>query len=1068
MLMIDTKPEERQRKKKRFFFDRRWLKKEGVQDVIRNAWDQVFEGSRMFRIKCKIRNCRIELLKWKNNSNCNAKKKIDQLKSQLEKLQYNTHMESRREIVDLKNQLKVAYKEEELFWHQKARINWIKEGDKNTKFFHAHVKGRRRRNRMLNLQREDGSWTENEQELGKEVADFYRQLFTSKGNGSTEEILRGIPPTITASMNDQLTRGVDEEEIRSALFSMSPDTAPGMDANRLKGVLNFCISKTQSAFIPGRQILDNVIIAHEYLHFLKNKRYGKEGYMAVKLDMSKAYDRVEWKFLRDIMQKMGFSSRWIRWIMKCVESVCYSFNINGEVKEFVVPERGIRQGDPLSPYLFLLCSEGFSNLLDSAEENKQFTGLKISRNGPRLTHLFFADDSLIFCKADTKHAEELRRILEAYERSSGQVINLEKSSVFFSKNMEHSKKIEVCCRLGNIQMVNQGKYLGLPMVITRTKDQIFGFIRDNMNKHLGSWKQKLLSQAGKEVLLKAVTQAMPTYAMSCFKLPLKLCKELSAMMARYWWGDNDGKDKMHLCSWKRITQAKNQGGLGFKDLVNFNRALLGKQIWRMLVNPNLLASKVLKAKYYPTGSIFKSKCPQNASWIWQSLRGATQQVEDGTWKKIGNGLSTDIWEDKWIVGNKEGRPSTTKPPECKVQKVQDLITHRRWNRVVVLRTFNGRDAEKILSIPISLAGKEDSNFWIHSPTGQYTVNTGYKVLMKEKEIRERNGYDGAGTSRHSSSKQMWTCLWKLNIKHKLKTFMWKCINNALPVNEVIFSRTQKGDPICKVCGEGVETVDHALLNCRQAKQVWQIAPVQWEGAREKQGCFKDWWNEIAGARSRQAGDEHLGLTVNILWQIWKSRNEWEFNNNQRHALKTIQTAQEEWIEFCEVYKDKEQLSTVETAANQFQGVEVEDAEVVQVKIAALRNPNSNEVGIGVTAMSKGNVVVAAWAMHERSYNCPQLDEAEAIKLAMSKLVVKGWRKVIIQSCNKQLIQQICSGRASNIKLNTLVDDILSLKALFRMCSFCAISKVDNHISIKVGDYALGIIHDEEWFNPLCC
>nr|XP_027120353.1 uncharacterized protein LOC113737302 [Coffea arabica] len=100
--------------------------------------------------------------------------------------------------------------------------------------------------------------------------------------------------------------------------------------------------------------------------------------------------------------------------------------------------------------------------------------------------------------------------------------------------MEHSKKLEVCCRLENIQMVNQGKYLGLPMVITRTKGQIFGFIRDNIKKNLGSWKQKLLSQAGKEVLLKPVTQAMPTYAMSCFKLPLKLCKELSAMMARYW------------------------------------------------------------------------------------------------------------------------------------------------------------------------------------------------------------------------------------------------------------------------------------------------------------------------------------------------------------------------------------------------------------------------------------------------------------------------------------------------------------------------------------------------------
>nr|XP_027123998.1 uncharacterized protein LOC113740655 [Coffea arabica] len=868
MLMIDTR-----KRKRRFYFDKRWLKREGIQDVIRNAWEKDCEGSRMFRVKCKIRNCRIELLKWKNNSNCNAKKKIIQIKSQLEKLQSSTHYGTRKETVSLKEQLKEAYKKKELYWHQKARLNWIKKGDKNTKFFHAQVKGRRRRNRMLNLQREDGSWTENEQELGEEVANYYKQLFTSNWNGSPEEILRGIPSTITASMNDQLARGVDEEEIRTTIFSMSPDTAPGMD-----------------------------------------------------------------------------------------------------------------------------------------------------------------DDSLIFCKANTKQTEELRRILVAYEKSSGQLINLEKSSVFFSKNMDHGKKLEVCCRLGNIQMVNQGKYLGLPMVITRTKDQIFGFIRDNIKKNFGSWKQRLLSQAGKEVLLKAMTIAMPTYTMSCFKLPLKLCKEISALMASYWWGDTNGKEKMHQCSWKRISQNKNQGGLGFKDLVNFNRALLGKQIWRLLVNPNLLISKVLKAKYYPTGSFFNCKCPQNASWIWQSLMGAKQFVEEGTWRKIGNGCKTDIWEDKWIIGNKEGRPSTPKPPECKVQKVQDLIIQKRWNRVEVFRTFNSEDAERILSIPISLAGKEDNNFWIHSPTGQYKVSTRYKVRMKEKETQERVGYKGAGPSTHNAAKQMWSCLWKLNIKQKLKTFMWKCINNSLSVKEVIFSRTKKEDPIYKACGEGVETVKHMLLNCRQAKQ---------------------------------DGEEHLGLTVNILWQVWKSRNEWEFNNKQRHAMTTIKKAQEEWMEFCEAYKQKEQVSTAETTANQMPRIEEENAEVIQVKIAALSKPNSKEVGIGVTTMTEGNVIVAAWAIHEKSYNCPQLDEAEAIKIVMSKLVVKGWRKVNIQSCNKHLHQQISATNASNIKLHTLVEDILSLKALFQMCSFGVISKNNNHVNTTVGEYALGIIHDEEWINPLC-
>ena len=114
------------------------------------------------------------------------------------------------------------------------------------------------------------------------------------------------------------------------------------------------------------------------------------------------------------------------------------------------------------------------------------------------------------------------------------MINIEKSSVFFSKNMSSVKKDEVCKELGKIQKVSQGKYLGLPMVITRTKDQVFGVVNENCQKRIDSWKNKFLSAAGKEVLLKAVTMAMPTYAMSCFKLSSKLCKDISSMMSRYW------------------------------------------------------------------------------------------------------------------------------------------------------------------------------------------------------------------------------------------------------------------------------------------------------------------------------------------------------------------------------------------------------------------------------------------------------------------------------------------------------------------------------------------------------
>lgn len=202
-------------------------------------------------------------------------------------------------------------------------------------------------------------------------------------------------------------------------------------ANRLKVILPHVITKNQSAFTFDRLITDNVLVAFELMHYLNHKIERKESFMSIKLDMSKAFDRVKWGFVKGIMEKLGFDRKWVSLIIQCISSISYSMIINGEAFGNITPFRGLRQGDPFSPRFFLLCIEGLSALIHHAARNQSLNRLSIYRGCPTITHIFFADDSQLFCKANTSECMELINILNAYEKASGQKINADKSSVFF-------------------------------------------------------------------------------------------------------------------------------------------------------------------------------------------------------------------------------------------------------------------------------------------------------------------------------------------------------------------------------------------------------------------------------------------------------------------------------------------------------------------------------------------------------------------------------------------------------------------------------------------------------------
>ncbi|XP_058749860.1 uncharacterized protein LOC131622856 [Vicia villosa] len=569
-----------------------------------------------------------------------------------------------------------------------------------------------------------------------------------------------------------------------------------------------------------------------------------------------------------------------------VKKRSYQILLNGNPSRRFCPQRGLRQGDPLSPYLFILCADILSGLFRKAALSKDIHGIKVARNAPTISHLFFADDSLLFSRANEAEAIRVLSILQKYQRASGQLVNVEKSEVSFSGNMGNVAKEAITSFLGFKSVSSHIKYLGLPIVFGRSKKAVFSLVVDRVWKKLKGWKEGFLSKAGKEVLIKAVAQAIPTYIMSCYKLPDCVCAEIESMLASFWWGAKNGEKKIHWMRWEKLAIAKGDGGMGFRGIRDFNVSLLGKQFWRLLKGDGTLMERFFKGRYYPNCNVAEAGLGFSPSYAWRSILSAKDFVMKGSRWRIGDGEKVRIWEDNWIPSLAGFKPIIRPLASSSVSLVSSLIDKEVgcWDLDKVKEVIGDVEAAHVIGIPLSAELGEDTLIWNAEKDGEFSVKTAYHQLCSSR----RKNSPSASVSVLDS---LWKPLWKTSVPNKIKEFLWRLVKDILPTRSNICKKGINIDSSCPLCGCSPENSSHLFIHCDFVKRMFFAGPL---GVRVPEiGDVGDWLLQVFRRK-----DPNLEQVICFgLWKVWQARNALVFRNSVPNPSLIAQEVNSEVLEF---------------------------------------------------------------------------------------------------------------------------------------------------------------------------
>ncbi|XP_026398994.1 uncharacterized protein LOC113294834 [Papaver somniferum] len=292
--------------------------------------------------------------------------------------------------------------------------------------------------------------------------------------------------------------------------------------------------------------------------------------------------------------------------------------------------------------------ELLSSLLMNAATNHVISGVKAARNAPGITHLLFADDILIFSKADMHNIQGILDVLAKFGMYSGQVLNLSKSNVYFSNNINPEDINFLANALRMEEMKDNDKYLGVTLLIGRDKTKAFKPIIQSFVSRYKNWKGKTMNHSARTTMVKHVLNTLPSHQMGSFRIPKKLITQMDTLQRQFWWGKE--KD-LYFIGWSKLMIPKALGGLGFRNLEHFNTALLSKVAWRSCNDEESLCFKVLKAKYSKDGSFLHlDKLKDECSWLWRGLFSGLEIIKQHTIWAVRCGTKISIWLDCWVIG----------------------------------------------------------------------------------------------------------------------------------------------------------------------------------------------------------------------------------------------------------------------------------------------------------------------------------------------------------------------------------------------------------------------------------